>query len=97
MEASRHREWAARRAFGAVRPVGCRGDGGTRRHSHHLGFTRDGDVAGHGAVKSQISGYLTALDFREGQIVKKGDVLAEVDARPYVAALGQYQGQFEKD
>lgn len=48
-------------------------------------------------VKSQISGYLTAVDFREGQMVKKGDVLAEVDPRPYEAALAQYQGQLERD
>lgn len=48
-------------------------------------------------VKSQISGYLTAIDFREGQIVKKGDVLVEVDRRPYEAALAQYQGQLERD
>lgn len=48
-------------------------------------------------VRSQISGYLTALAFREGQMVKKGDVLAEVDRRPYEAALAQYQGQLERD
>lgn len=48
-------------------------------------------------VKSQISGYLTAIDFREGQMVKKGDLLAEVDPRPYQAALDEYQGQLERD
>ena len=48
-------------------------------------------------VKSQISGYLTELPFREGQMVKKGDQLAQVDPRPYQVALAQYQGQLEKD
>lgn len=48
-------------------------------------------------VKSQISGYLTALNFREGQTVKTGDVLAQVDPRPYEAALAQYEGQLEQD
>lgn len=48
-------------------------------------------------VKSQISGYLTEILFREGQRIKKGDLLAQVDPRPYQVALAQYQGQLEKD
>ncbi|UPG89804.1 MdtA/MuxA family multidrug efflux RND transporter periplasmic adaptor subunit [Luteibacter aegosomaticola] len=48
-------------------------------------------------VKSQISGYLTAIPFKEGQVVKKGDVLAQVDPRPYEVALAQYQGQLQRD
>jgi membrane fusion protein, multidrug efflux system len=48
-------------------------------------------------VKSRFSGYLTDIYFREGQMVKKGDLLAQVDPRPYEAALAQYQRQLEKD
>lgn len=48
-------------------------------------------------VKSQISGYLIEIPFREGQMVKKGDLLAQVDPRPYEALLAQYQGTLEKD
>lgn len=48
-------------------------------------------------VKSQISGYLTALPFHEGQTVTKGDRLAQIDLRPYEALLAQYQGQLAKD
>jgi len=48
-------------------------------------------------MKSQISGYLTAIHFREGQMVKKGDLLAEIDSRTYEAQLAQYQGTLEKD
>lgn len=48
-------------------------------------------------VKSQISGYLTEVHFQEGQTVKKGDLLAQVDPRPYEALLAQYQGQLAKD
>lgn len=48
-------------------------------------------------VKSQISGYLTRVVFTEGQMVKKGDLLAEVDPRPYQALLEQYEGALAKD
>ena len=48
-------------------------------------------------IKSQISGYLTKIVFREGQLVKKGDLLVEIDPRPYQVALAQYQGQLAKD
>ena len=48
-------------------------------------------------VRSQISGYLTEIGFREGQTVKKGDFLAQIDSRPYEAQLAQYQGQLMRD
>jgi membrane fusion protein, multidrug efflux system len=40
-------------------------------------------------VKSQVSGTLTALPAREGQEVQKGDILAEIDPRPYQSTLDQ--------
>lgn len=48
-------------------------------------------------VKAQTSGYLTSIDFHEGQTVKKGDLLAQVDPRTYQIALEQYEGQLQKD
>jgi multidrug efflux system membrane fusion protein len=48
-------------------------------------------------VKSRISGYLTAVIFKEGQMVRKGELLAQIDPRPYEAALAQFQGQLIKD
>ena len=44
-------------------------------------------------VRTQISGYLTQINFTEDQLVNKGDVLAVIDPRPYAAVLEQAQGQ----
>jgi multidrug efflux system membrane fusion protein len=48
-------------------------------------------------VRTQIAGNLQQVGFEEGQIVKAGDFLAQVDPRPYEAALAQAQGQLAKD
>ena len=48
-------------------------------------------------VKTQISGYLIEVAFQEGQMVKKGDFLAQIDPRPYQVALEQAEGQLAKD
>jgi len=48
-------------------------------------------------VKTQINGQLTEVAFREGQMVNKGDFLAQIDPRPYQVALAQAEGQFAKD
>jgi multidrug efflux system membrane fusion protein len=48
-------------------------------------------------VRTQISGYLIRIDFKEGQDVKKGDLLAEIDSRAYEAALAQAKGQLARD
>ena len=48
-------------------------------------------------IKTQIAGKLMEVGFAEGQIVKKGDFLAQIDPLPYQAALAQAKGQLAKD
>jgi len=46
-------------------------------------------------VRPRVSGYLTKIDFTDGEDVKEGQVLFEIDDRPYAAALEQAKGQLE--
>lgn len=48
-------------------------------------------------VKTQLSGYLQSVSFQEGQIVRKGDVLAQIDPRPYQVALENAEGTHARD
>jgi multidrug efflux pump subunit AcrA (membrane-fusion protein) len=44
-------------------------------------------------IKAQVTGYLIKQDYTEGSFVKKGQLLFEIDARPFEAALDQAKGQ----
>ena len=48
-------------------------------------------------VRPQVSGEILRINFREGQMVKAGDVLVEIDPRTYKAAYDQAIGQLERD
>jgi membrane fusion protein, multidrug efflux system len=48
-------------------------------------------------VQTQISGQLTQVAFKEGQIVQRGDFLAQIDSRPYEILKAQYEGQLGHD
>ena len=48
-------------------------------------------------VRPQVTGPLVKIAFIEGQTIEKGGLLAEIDPRPYQAALDQAQGQLDRD
>jgi multidrug efflux system membrane fusion protein len=49
------------------------------------------------SIKSRIDGQLVGVHFREGQDVKKGDLLFTIDPRPYQVALQEAQARLERD
>src|SRR5438270_1539330 len=51
----------------------------------------DGLVNAH--IRAQVTGYLQAQDYKEGDLIKKGDLLFEIDPRPFKAALDQAKAQ----
>jgi multidrug efflux system membrane fusion protein len=48
-------------------------------------------------VRAQIQGQIISINFTEGQNVHAGDLLAQIDPRPYQAMIDQYTGQLERD
>ncbi|MEN6620970.1 MAG: biotin/lipoyl-binding protein [Smithella sp.] len=55
--------------------------------------TLDGMV--NATIRAQVQGYLLKQDYRDGDLVKKGQLLFEIDQRPFQAALDQAKGQLE--
>src|SRR6202035_1685711 len=48
-------------------------------------------------VRAQIQGQIISINFTEGQTVHAGDLLAQIDPRPYQALIEQYAGNLERD
>ncbi len=57
---------------------------------HEWVGTADGLV--NATIRAQVTGYLIRQDYTEGDLVKKGDVLFEIDPRPFQATLDQMKG-----
>jgi len=87
---------AGRSAQGAPQPVGFAtiDKGDIRIILNELGTVTSLDTV---SVVTQISGQLQAYGFTEGQMVNKGDFLAQIDPRPYQAALDSAQGTLARD
>ena len=48
-------------------------------------------------INAQVQGYIISRDYKEGSVVKKGDLLFQIDPRPFEAALAQANGTLAKD
>src|SRR5205085_7779330 len=48
-------------------------------------------------INAQVQGYIVSRDYQEGSVVKKGDLLFQIDPRPYQAALAQAKGALARD
>jgi RND family efflux transporter MFP subunit len=48
-------------------------------------------------INAQVQGYIVSRDYQEGSVLKKGDLLFQIDPRPFEAALAQARGTLAKD
>src|SRR5204863_5489864 len=48
-------------------------------------------------INAQVQGYIISRDYKEGSVVKKGDLLFQIDPRHFEAALAQARGTLAKD
>ena len=66
-----------------------------REVTDYVEFTGQTKAVFSNDIIPQVTGYLVQMPFKEGDEVKKGDLLFEVDPRPYKAQLDQAQGQVD--
>src|SRR6185369_4577498 len=61
----------------------------------YIDYTGRTDAVNSVDIRPRVTGYLVKMPFTEGSEVKKGDLLFEIDPRPYQAQLDQAEGQVE--
>jgi membrane fusion protein, multidrug efflux system len=83
----------------AARPAVPVAAAGAKRGDLNRYLTAIGSVAAFNTVtvKTRVDGQIVNVAFKEGQTVHQGDLLVEIDPRPYQAALSQAEGQLAKD
>jgi multidrug efflux system membrane fusion protein len=86
---------AQKKGFGAIPVVAAK----ARRGNIPVYFTGLGAVTPIYTVevRSRVDGELMQINFKEGEIVHKGDALLEIDPRPYQVMLTQAEGQLARD
>ena len=87
------------RRFGnasGVQPVSVQA---VRRQDMHVNVSAIGSIAASNTaiVRPQVSGVLQSLNFKEGQQVQAGQLLAQIDPRPFQATLAQAEGALARD
>jgi RND family efflux transporter MFP subunit len=68
-----------------------------REVTDYADFTARTEAVDSVVVKAHVWGYLQKVNFKEGDLVKKGDVLFEIDPRPYEALLNQAKAKVRQD
>src|SRR6201982_1782435 len=73
--------------------------GAVAQHDVPIYLTGVGTVIAYNTdvVRAQIQGQIISINFTEGQTVHAGDLLAQIDPRPYQALIEQYTGNLERD
>src|SRR6202161_109599 len=73
--------------------------GAVAQHDVPIYLTGVGTVIAYNTdvVRAQIQGQIISINFTEGQTVHAGDLLAQIDPRPYQAFIDQYTGNLERD
>src|SRR5205807_6784484 len=73
--------------------------GAVAQHDVPIYLTGVGTVIAYNTVvvRSQIQGQIVSINFTEGQAVRTGDLLAQIDPRPYQAQLDQFTANLERD
>jgi RND family efflux transporter MFP subunit len=66
-----------------------------REVSDYEEFTGYTDAASTVDIRARVSGYLIKVNFRDGDVVKQGDLLYQIDPRPFQATLDQAKGEVE--